>query len=41
MLSGVTGKVHQLFDLGGFLDLFLIAASRDEAVTLARGDGAA
>jgi anti-anti-sigma factor len=40
VLSGVTGKVHQLFDLGGFLDLFLIAGSREEAVALARGGGA-
>lgn len=41
VLSGVTGKVRQLFDLGGFLDLFLIATSREEAMALARGGGAA
>jgi anti-sigma B factor antagonist len=36
VLSGVAGKVHQLFDLGGFLDLFLIVGSRDDAVAAAR-----
>jgi len=36
VLCGLSGKVRQLFDLGGFLDLFLISASRDEAVTVAR-----
>jgi len=41
VLSGVTGKVRQLFDLGGFLDLFLIAGSPEEAVALARGGGGA
>lgn len=36
VLCGLSGKVRQLFDLGGFLDLFAISASRDEAVTVAR-----
>lgn len=40
VLAGLVGKVHQLFDLGGFLDLFVVASSRDDAVTLARGDAA-
>jgi len=36
VLCGLSGKVRQLFDLGGFLDLFAISASRDEALTVAR-----
>ena len=32
VLCSVTGKVRQLFDLGGFLELFPISASRDEAI---------
>ena len=36
VLCGLSGKVRQLFDLGGFLDFFAISASRDEAVTVAR-----
>jgi anti-anti-sigma factor len=36
VLCGLSGKVRQLFDLGGFLDLFPITASRDEAITAAR-----
>lgn len=36
VLCGLSAKVRQLFDLGGFLDLFTIAASRDEAVNAAR-----
>jgi anti-sigma B factor antagonist len=36
VLCGLSGKVRQLFDLGGFLDLFTIAASRDEAVNAAK-----
>jgi anti-anti-sigma factor len=35
VLCGVSGKVRQLFDLGGFLDLFAISASRDDAITSA------
>jgi anti-anti-sigma factor len=31
-LCGVTGKVRQLFDLGGFLDLFTISSSREEGI---------
>ena len=36
VLCGVSGKVHQLFDLGGFLDLFTIAGSRVEGIAAAR-----
>jgi anti-anti-sigma factor len=36
VLAGVSGKVRQLFDLGGFLDLFRICTSRDEGVTALR-----
>jgi anti-anti-sigma factor len=36
VLCSLSGKVRQLFDLGGFLDLFTIAASRDDAMTAAR-----
>jgi anti-anti-sigma factor len=36
VLCGLSGKVRQLFDLGGFLDLFTIAASRDDAVNAAK-----
>jgi len=35
VLCGVTGKVRQLFDLGGFLDLFTITGSREEGVAAA------
>lgn len=35
VLCGLSGKVRQLFDLGGFLDLFPVSASRDEAITAA------
>ena len=33
VLCSVSGKVRQLFDLGGFLDLFTISISRAEAIT--------
>jgi len=36
VLCGLSGKVRQLFDLGGFLDLFAISASREEAIASAR-----
>lgn len=36
VLCSLPAKVRQLFDLGGFLDLFAIAASREEAVAVAR-----
>jgi len=36
VLSGLSGKVQQLFDLGGFLDLFTISASLDQAIAAAR-----
>ena len=35
VLCGVSGKVRQLFDLGGFLDLFSITATREEGITAA------
>jgi len=35
VLCGVSGKVRQLFDLGGFLDLFVITGTRDEGITAA------
>lgn len=35
VLCGVSGKVRQLFDLGGFLDLFTIAGSREEGIAAA------
>ncbi len=35
VLCGVAGKVRQLFDLGGFLDLFTIVGSRDEGIAAA------
>jgi anti-sigma B factor antagonist len=35
VLCGVSGKVRQLFDLGGFLDLFTIAPTRDEGIAAA------
>jgi len=36
ILCSLSAKVRQLFDLGGFLDLFTIAASRDDAIVAAR-----
>jgi anti-anti-sigma factor len=35
VLCGLSSKVHQLFDIGGFLDLFAITATRDEGITAA------
>ena len=35
VLSGLSAKVRHLFDLGGFLDLFSISASREEALKAA------
>jgi anti-sigma B factor antagonist len=35
VLCGVSGKVRQLFDLGGFIDLFTIVGSRDEGIAAA------
>lgn len=35
VLCGVSGKVRQLFDLGGFLDLFSIASTREEGIAAA------
>jgi len=32
MLCGLSGKVKQLFDLGGFLDLFAITGTREEGI---------
>lgn len=36
VLCGLSSKVRQLFDLGGFLDLFAIKSTRDEAIAAAR-----
>jgi anti-anti-sigma factor len=36
VLCGVSGKVRQLFDLGGFLDLFSITATREEGIAAAQ-----
>lgn len=36
VLCGVSGKVRQLFDIGGFLDLFVISGSRDEGIAAAQ-----
>ena len=36
VLCGVSGKVRQLFDIGGFLDLFSITASREEGIAALR-----
>lgn len=36
VLCGVSGKVRQLFDVGGFLDLFVISGSRDEGIAAAQ-----
>jgi anti-anti-sigma factor len=36
VLCGVSGKVRQVFDLGGFLDLFSITTTREEGITAAR-----
>ena len=35
VLCGVSGKVRQLFDLGGFLDLFTIAPTREDGIASA------
>lgn len=32
VLCGMSPKVRQLFDLGGFLDVFPISASREDAI---------
>ena len=36
VLCGLSGKVRQLFDLGGFLDLFAISASREDGIAAVR-----
>jgi len=36
VLCGVAGEVRQLFDLGGFLDLFTIAGSREDGIAAAQ-----
>jgi len=35
VLCGLSAKVRQLFDIGGFLDLFSITATRDEGIKAA------
>ena len=36
VLCGVAGKVRQLFDLGGFLDLFTIVGAREDGIAAAQ-----
>ena len=36
VLCGIQGKVRQLFDLGGFLDVFPIVQTREEGIAGAR-----
>jgi len=36
VLCGLSSKVRQLFDLGGFLDLFAISASREDGIAAVR-----
>jgi anti-sigma B factor antagonist len=36
VLCGVSGKVRQLFDLGGFLDLFSITPTREDGIAAAQ-----
>lgn len=36
-LYGLQGLTRELFEVGGFLEMFAIAASREEAMRLARG----
>ena len=36
VLCGLSTKVQQLFDLGGFLDIFRIAGSREDAISAAK-----
>ena len=36
VLCGVMGKVRQLFDLGGFLDLFTIVGAREDGIAAAQ-----
>jgi len=35
VLCGVSGQTRKLFDLGGFLDLFAMTATREEGITAA------
>ena len=36
VMCGISGKVRQLFDLGGFLDLFTIVGVREEGIAAAQ-----
>ena len=36
VFCGVSGKVRHLFDLGGFLDLFSITATREDGIAAAQ-----
>ncbi len=36
VVCGLSSKVHQLFDIGGFLNRFPILASREDAISAAR-----
>jgi anti-anti-sigma factor len=35
VLCGISGRISQLFDVGGFLDLFKIAGTREEGIAAA------
>ena len=39
VLCGLTGVTLELFEIGGFLEMFTVAGSRDEAVRRARIEG--
>jgi anti-anti-sigma factor len=36
VMCGISGKVRQLFDLGGFLDLFTIVGVREDGIAAAQ-----
>ncbi len=40
-LCGLSGKLEQLFDLAGFIDLFTIHAQKNEAIAAAAGGSSA
>ena len=41
VLCGLQGITLELFEVGGFLDMFTVGASRDEAIRLAAPAGKA
>jgi len=40
VLCGVSGRIRQLFDVGGFLDLFSVVGTREEGIAAAAGRNA-